>query len=304
MEGQSRDRIRTAGYAPSPEAFELGHLARHYNVEDHMQNAGTSAPVGMAHGYGRRHITPEDHQVTSYDYIEPEAERLKHGSGRKLIVPYDHMKCDVLKPIEEIENVKVPSRQDMKEAIKDWLLTVHNMFIFNEAKWENEVNVEPKGCHWVIEALDQQKNSIAREGPTARFIAEKLSMVPQNELRQFGVRYAGRNDPAPIRREKHGTFENNRSLVSPGVQDALDVNGKPGVQTMSSLRKAPEAIQRRYISSGKDHWMHSTVGPADAPGSHGHSKDDDFSDGGLERGMGHGKRYIGTQDHIYGGATL
>ena len=30
----------------------------------------------------------------------------------------------------------------------------------------------------------------------------------------------------------------------------------------------------------------------DAPGAHGHSKDDDFQ-GGMERGIGHGRRYIG-----------
>lgn len=131
-----------------------------------------------------------------------------------------------------------------------------------------------------------------------------MAMMPQSDLRFFGVRYAGRYDVQPIRRDKHGTFEDNRSLVSPGVQDALDIKGQAGGTKISCTRKHPEDVQRRYISSGQDHFLHTNIDAGDAPGSHGHSKDDDFSDGGLERGMGRGKRYIGTKDHIYGGGAL
>lgn len=292
--------------------FEFGHGRRYIGSQDHMQNEGVSIPVNLAHGYGRRHLIPEDHQVTREDHLGDEAtERLQHGVGRKLIVPFDHMKSDVLKPVEEIPNPKVPSDLDMKDALKDWLVTVHNMFVFDERKWDNEVNVQPKGCHWVIEALTEQKKSISREGPSARLIAEKLSMMPSSDLRYFGIRFASRNDPQPVRREKRGTFEDNRSLVSPGVQDALARDAKPeprgrgaGYPTMSSTRKHPEDIHRRYISSGQDHWTHATVDAGDRPGTHGHSKDDDFSDGGLERGMGRGKRYIGTKDHLFGGGAV
>lgn len=55
----------------------------------------------------------------------------------------------------------------------------------------------------------------------------------------------------------------------------------------------------------KNH-IYGYVGQGDTPGSHGHAKDSDFQDG-LERGIGHGKRYIGSrdQDRILGlGAVL
>jgi hypothetical protein len=300
-----------------PHSEELGHMRRHITCEDHMQNEGVSVPNPVPHGYGRKKIIPRDHQVTRGDHRGDEEDtqwdaRLQHGQGRKLIVPQDHLKSDVLKPIEEIAAVKVPTSSDMKDAIKDWLVTVHHMFVFDEAKWDSEVNVEPRGCHWVVEAFTQQKRSISREGPSARLIAEKLSMMPISELRYFGVRFAGRNDPQPVRRDMSATSKENRSLVSPGVHDALDQFGKPlggtggypQQQTMSNTRKQPDSIHRRYISSGQDHWSHALVKGGDLPGSHGHSKDDDFSDGGLERGMGHGKRYIGTKDHLIGGGTV
>jgi hypothetical protein len=282
--------------------FDTGHGRRYIGATDHMQNDGVSAPAAMPHGYGRRHLIPRDHQVTREDFIGMQAAedvRLQQGQGRKLIIPFDHVKCDVLKPVDDIAPVKVPTGADMKDAIKDWLVTVHQMFVFDENKWNTEVTVEPRGCHWVIEAFTQQKKSIGREGPSAKLIAEKLAMIPQSDLRHFGVRYAGRNDPKPIRREKHGTFEMNRSLVSPGVQDAIARDQQKGLETTSSTRKHPDQVQRRYISSGQDHFLHAQVQGGDEPGTHGHSKDDDFSDGGLERGMGHGKRYIGTKDHLF-----
>lgn len=303
------------------DAADLGHMRRYIGSEDHMQNDGVSAPMAAAHGYGRRHLIPEDHQVTREDHLGDEGSttRLQRGGGRKLIVPFDHMKCDVLKPVEEIAPVKVPSRQDMKEAVKDWIITVHNMVVFNENRWDSEVNVAPKGCHWVVEALTEQKKSISREGPSARVVAEKLAMMPSSELRHFGIRFAGVYDPkqggqaggeitsSRERREKHGTFQDNRSLVSPGIANAFDGNKGPG--TMSSTRRHPEAIQRRFIASGQDHFEHAAVREGDREGGRmdavgrSHSKDDDFK-GGIERGVGHGKRYIGTQDHLFGGGTI
>lgn len=279
---------------------------RYIGTADHMQSEGVSAPVAVSHGYGRRHLIPEDHQVTRDDYVgnvSTEDARLQHGQGRKLIVPFDHMKCDVLKPVEDIAPVKVPTGQDMKEAVRDWLVSVHTMFVSDERKWDQEVSVEPCGCHWVCEALTQQKKSISREGPSARLIAEKLAMMPNSELRYFGLRFAGPNDPKPIRREKHGTFDENRSMISPGVQDAISRDRQQDLQKMSSTRKHPEDVQRRYISSGQDHFLGATVKGGDVTGSHGHSKDDDFDDTGLERGMGHGKRFIGCKDHLFGGGA-
>jgi hypothetical protein len=307
--------LAEADYRPPGE--ELGHMMRYIGCEDHMQNEGISVPDPVPHGYGRKKIIPRDHQITRGDHRGDEENiqwdaRLQHGQGRKLIVPLDHLKSDVLKPMEEIAAVKVPTGSDMKDAIKDWLVTVHHMFVFDEKKWDSEVHVEPRGCHWVVEAFTQKKQSISREGPTARLIAEKLSMMPISELRYFGVRFAGRNDPQPAPRDMSATSKENRSLVSPGVDSALNAYGKPlgggggyaEPQTMSNTRKQPDHIHRRYISSGQDHWQNALVKGGDRPGSHGHSKDDDFSDGGLERGMGHGRRYIGTKDHLIGGGTV
>jgi len=277
-------------------------MRRYIGTADHMENAGLSVPLPANHGYGRRHIIPEDHLVG--DAIDPADLRLHQGKGRKLIVPFDHLKSDVLKPVSDITPVKVPTTDDMKGAIKDWLLTVHNMYVFSEKQWDTEVSVQPKGCHWVIEALTQQKKSIGREGPTARVIAEKMSMMPGSDLHHFGIRFAGYNDPKIERHAKHTPFPDNRSLVSPGVQDALHRGNKGQPQTTSCNRKHPEGVQRRYISSGQDHWKHTNIIGGDLPGTHGHAKDDDFSDGGLEHGVGHGKRFIGTKDHLIGGGTV
>jgi len=276
-------------------------------MPDHMEKFGVSVPVPAPHGYGRRHLIPMDHQVTRADYEEQmslQDDRLQNGQGRKLIVPFDHMKCDVLKPLEEIQPVKCPTNSDMKEALKDWLVTVQDMFVFDEGKWATEVIVEPRGCHWVVEALTQTMKSVSREGPTAKLIAEKLAMMPNSELRYFGLRFAGPNDPKPIRREKHATEKENRSFVSPGVQDSMSRDCQKGLQTMSSIRKHPSDPQRRYISSGQDHFLGERVEAGDRPGTHGHAKDDDFDDMGLERGMGKGRRFIGTKDHLFGGGAL
>jgi len=56
----------------------------------------------------------------------------------------------------------------------------------------------------------------------------------------------------------------------------------------------PKLAVRDHIQGG------SALG--DAPGMHGHIKDADFQ-GGLERGMGHGRRYIGATDHFEGHGT-
>jgi len=58
-------------------------------------------------------------------------------------------------------------------------------------------------------------------------------------------------------------------------------------------------MMRRYISSGKDHFDAAEVTEDDAPGSHGHIKDRSFLNG-LPRGIGHGKRFIGTKDQLFG----
>jgi len=289
---------------------------KYIGTEDHMQNDGVSMPRPAPHGHGRRHLTPEDH----VDFSQAiDGAHMSFQPSRKLLIPTDHVKENVLKPVEEIQRVKVPSNDEMKDAVKDWLVTVHSMFVFDERKWEREVAVEPRGTMWVIEALTERKQSVSREGPSARIIAEKLAMCQVSQLRHFGLRFAGRNDRAvadaeyeapakPLaRRANEGGYinrTNNPTNFSPGVSTALagheqGVQGGDTARILSNSRRHTENVMRRYIASGKDHFDSCAMpGPAAPVGSHGHSKGDDFDDTGLERGVGRGKRYIGTKDNL------
>lgn len=283
---------------------------KYIGTEDHMQNEGVSMPRPAPHGHGRKHMIPEDHMQFNQGFAIDE-ERV-HPSRRQIIV-MDHVKENVMKPVEEIERVKVPTNNEMKDAIKDWLVTVHNMFVFDESKWDREVEVKPRGTLWVVETLTEQKRSISREGPSARLIAEKLAMCQVMELRNFGIRFAGRNDrtgSAPALPPEARVNEENPTRFSPGVSHVLGAGIDPGRQEwagddggiLSCSRRHTENVMRRYIASGKDHFDSFTVvAPAEPAGSHGRSKDDDFSDTGLERAIGRGKRYIGTKDNLGGG---
>ncbi|CAJ1367523.1 unnamed protein product, partial [Effrenium voratum] len=51
------------------------------------------------------------------------------------------------------------------------------------------------------------------------------------------------------------------------------------------------------------HHIQGGSAEGDAPGMHGHCKDVDV-EGGLERGIGHGRRYVGSQDHLLNGTAL
>jgi hypothetical protein len=271
-----------------------------------MQDTGISAPWPERHGRGRRYIEQEDHHVTRADYLDA-PEIGDRAQGRRSILPVDNVKQHVLKPVEEIQSSKPPTNQEMKEAVKEWLMAVHNMHIFDEVKWAQEVEVKPRGSQWVLETFNPQKQTVGREGPTARAIAEKLSMMPTNELRHFGTRFSGASEAnatswrEPQRRTKQAPFENNPTLASYGVHHVLGRDDcAPEGGRMSRNRKEPEAVQRRFIASGKDNF--ASCGQPESHGM-GHSQDTDFTQG-LERAIGHGRRYIGTkdsvQDTIYG----
>lgn len=176
----------------------------------------------------------------------------------------------------------------------------------------------PRGNHWVIESLTEQRKTITREGASARLIAEKLSLMTIAELRYFGVRFSSKSAPRPpFHRQKHNSLNVNPTLASQGVHYVLGqqagvtagdvVSRKAGSTWLSAARPNDDETighQKRYIASGKDHFQNSIVLGEDKPGEHGHSKDDDFQDGGLERGIGHGRHYIGTRDHLSGGIGM
>lgn len=74
-------------------------------------------------------------------------------------------------------------------------------------------------------------------------------------------------------------------------------------------RQRPEGQEpeSRYsspcVAYAKDH-LQGGVAEGDAPGAHGNAKDTYF-EGGLERGIGHGRRHnIGMRDHIQGGTAV
>mmetsp|Transcript_60073 Transcript_60073/g.167610 ORF Transcript_60073/g.167610 Transcript_60073/m.167610 type:complete len:445 (-) Transcript_60073:179-1513(-) len=281
-------------YCPPPES--LGGR-RYIGCDDHIEDTGVSAPMPERYGRGRRYIEQQDHQVTRYDLEEGAGyTKPRTGQGRRAIQPADNLKDQVWKPVDEIQNLKPPSNVEMKESIQEWVVTVYDMIVYDEGKWA-EVEVKPRGNQWVVECFTPQRKTISREGPTARAIAEKMSMMPIAELRHFGVRIATASERPPARREKKTLLEDNPTLVSPGVHNALGRDDRaPAGGDISIARKVPDAVQRRYIASGKDNFQ-----ACGQPLSHGrgHAKDTDFKDG-MEKAIGQGRRYIGTKDSVHG----
>mmetsp|Transcript_75155 Transcript_75155/g.220290 ORF Transcript_75155/g.220290 Transcript_75155/m.220290 type:complete len:458 (+) Transcript_75155:81-1454(+) len=274
-------------------------------AEASMLDVGTSAPSPDRYGRGRRFFQPEDHQPTRADHQAriPSSDQSQSGHGRKAFVIGDHVREEVLRPVEELAPQEPPSSDAMKEALKEWLLEMHGMLVFDENRWEEAI-LKQHGLNWTFQAVTETGKSIHREAQTARALAEKFAMMPTPELRAFGLRFAGKNEipQRSARREKKLSMEDNPSLASPGIQvamgsDAPRVQGSPH---LSTARKHPNEKMRRYISSGQDHFESSQANECDAPGTHGNLKDYGFSDG-LPRGIGHGKRYIGTKDLLFGG---
>lgn len=270
--------------------------------EEYIDYHGVQVPAGPRHGRGRLYIEAGDHKVT---YGEEQVAPKSVETGRRSIIPFDHMKHQVMRPIEEMERVKPIEDQEMKNAVKEWCETVQTMIIFDYSKWEDVV-VKPKGCHWVAEACNERRQSLSREGPSARALAEKLAMMPVAELRFFGLRFAGANEirRPEVRPVKGRAQEDNPTLVSPGMHHIMNKehHGLQGSTAMSNARKEPDAVQRRYISSGKAHFDGSTHMPNDPAPTElysGRAKGDCF-DGGIARGIGRGKRHIEKPDSVSG----
>merc|ERR1719428_221251 len=67
------------------------------------------------------------------------------------------------------------------------------MVIYDPITWDQDVIMSPRGNHWAIRTLTEQRNTISREGASARLIAEKMSLMTTAELRNFGVRFKGQS---------------------------------------------------------------------------------------------------------------
>lgn len=263
------------------------------NYEAHMQDVGTSAPTGLQHGRGRRYFGEEDHQVIQNNLDQGDEEWLRMRSGRRGAAPADYPKSSVFQPFDaSAQAERPPTEAQMKDSVREWIMDVHGLVVSDEKRWE-EASVQQHGSNWAISALTEQRRSLGREGHSARAIAEKLAMMPPGELRFFGLRFGGRNEnePPQAHRVKGTILESNPTLVSPGVNTAFGKQGggQRGPEGLSSARRAPEEMQRRYIASGQDHFE-STGGAG--PGSDA-----------FERHIG-GRRHMGARDNLFGGGFV
>eukprot|EP00933_Yihiella_yeosuensis_P009631 TRINITY_DN11566_c0_g1_i3.p1 TRINITY_DN11566_c0_g1~~TRINITY_DN11566_c0_g1_i3.p1 ORF type:complete len:358 (+),score=58.89 TRINITY_DN11566_c0_g1_i3:127-1200(+) len=263
---------------------------RYMGCEESMLNAGVSQP--WVHGQGRRHIDAQDNLRFESDVSNHPREGLWGPDG-----PVNPGREYLQKPTpgrpsapamlrhEYSNNSKLPTSKEMKESVEEWLSEVFGVVVTNQQRWQ-EVAVESHGSHWVMTALSSQGKSLAREGSSAKAVSEKLSVMPLTELRHFGLGFAPPMQPAaapPLDRKKGSVHDRSPTLVSPGVHDSMrqEADYQFQGQGISSARKAPEDMGRRYICSGKDHFDGFLKSNQDAPVS--------------------GRRYIGTRDHIEGG---
>lgn len=275
-----------------------GPQGRRYIGSGHnMQDLGTSAPIPERHGRGRAKFEEEDSQPIRHDgYGQPaDQTRLSSGQGRKAFPVNDTIKGEVLRPVEEAPLQKPPSNEEMKDAIKEWLEEVYGMLVIN-GKWYDTQLVQ-HGSSWSIQAISPKGRSLTRDGPTAKGIAEKLSMMQVTELMHFGIRFATKSEREQIIADARA----NPTYISGGVRGVMDLD-EPGCE-LSNNRRDPEDFSRRFIASGRDHFA-STAAPHDhTVSAHSYIREHGYEDG-LPRGIGHGKRYIGTRSQMSGGALV
>eukprot|EP00930_Biecheleria_cincta_P061644 TRINITY_DN47209_c0_g1_i1.p1 TRINITY_DN47209_c0_g1~~TRINITY_DN47209_c0_g1_i1.p1 ORF type:complete len:289 (-),score=44.16 TRINITY_DN47209_c0_g1_i1:189-1031(-) len=217
----------------------------------------TESPNGAGHapGSGRRHIDCEDH-IREQDFSEPPMahEGLWGISGPlpRGPVPRQFGTTSVHGPVSPAEpEDRIPTPSEMKDSVREWLSEVFGVAVADQSKWD-QVSLVKHGSYWSVQALNHRGQSLAREGPTARAAAEKLSSLPQAELRHFGLRFV-----PTFGQEMQN---DNPSLQSPGVHHAFgsraETPGSPGGQEpgISSVRKDPDELGRRYIATGKDNF--------------------------------------------------
>lgn len=329
--GDYADHVLTGGFAPDapgahghgkddffvdenmPMGMGLGrhHIEAEY-TEDHMAEftGGDNMPQYPDHvrgGHGRKHFDVEDH-IAPRGHIETTKQLPPPPVGRKHAVVADSIQEEVFVHPETVRPARVPRDGDMKDAIREWAETNFNLMVFNENNWKDLI-VTPRGNHWTIEALTEQRKSISREAASAQLLAEKLSLMTVAELRHFGLRFRGPGDerkttdraPGPGACRKKRVSEFNPTMTSSGMLGVLGQKPADEAANLSFARRVPEEQQRRFIASGASHFDGGhVVNAGDLPGSHGRASQGDFQDG-IERGIGHGKRNIQVQDHIWGG---
>jgi hypothetical protein len=267
---------------------------RYISCESQMCNAGVSTAAPLRHGRGRRSIQEEDHRVTHEDHMgTPMPAR-----ARKSFAEKDNVRDQVFQSSEGTQRSR-GATEDMKQAVRDCLMHEHGIVVYDEARWA-AITAEQNGCTWKLETLTEQRLSTCREGRCARVIADKFSMLGAQELKHFGLRFAGKGEAgkgealsaSPVRRAKGSPLEDSPTLASPGVHTALgcDASRLQGDKQMSCSRRDPQEKMRRYIDSGRDHFQSFEVASHGASGTNG---DMGFCDG-IERGIGHGRRQVGT----------
>jgi len=251
---------------------------------------------GDRYGRGRHYFHVQDSHVTRADHEAGEEKK----QGRRNFAVRDNLKSEVLRPVEDMPAPRKPNSVEIKEQTKDWLLEEHSLAVIDESRWA-EAELTQHGLNWKLQAFSDRRQCIYREAASAKALAEKFAMMPVPELRCFGLRLANSKELALLkqrRREKRcDVMEGNPSLNSSGMNNVM--GKEAGNELFSNRKKHPEDLMRRYIASGKDHFDTAEVAEGDAPGPHGQVKDRGFLNG-LPRGIGHGKRFIGTKDQLFG----
>jgi len=212
-----------------------------------MQNAGTSSPFFGRHGQGKKHSEAQ----SNYSFPPPPHEGLwgQHGPVPRGPAPRQFATTSLQGPATEQKvEAKMPSSTEMKESIQDWLSEIYGVVVADQGKWDRVI-VEKHGAYWACAAVDAKGVSLAREGPTAKAVAEKMSTMPMAELRYFGLRF--------IPRSAEGIESTNPSLQSQGIHHTFGSRAPAAERGeahggLSARVKDPEELGRRYIATGMD----------------------------------------------------
>lgn len=222
---------------------------KYVTCDGYMQNSGTSVPPTGRHGYGRKFFDQKGQGNLFREAEDPEAAwqtEYANGCRRKPLGPPSQISL-----VHHAAKGQAPSSEALKSELRSVLADLFNVVVADEAKWF-EVALEQHGCEWVARALSAEGRSLAREGKSARALAEKFSMTPVLELRQFGLRFA----PASKEASSVAPGRNNLSMISPGICSILTDEIKPSAPReaqlvdVSNARRDPEDYQRRYVAAG------------------------------------------------------
>mmetsp|Transcript_75268 Transcript_75268/g.178838 ORF Transcript_75268/g.178838 Transcript_75268/m.178838 type:complete len:306 (-) Transcript_75268:41-958(-) len=275
------------------------HAHRRQLQEDHMVRTGVAAPPAAPYNSGRRYQDsapqpPFGNEDTGA--VGPDVEI----KGRRHMLPVDHFKTELWEPQQGSQARALQQNSDIKVAIEEAAVYQYGLVVSNPQLWAKAA-VRRCGNAWVLEAITGDGKTVAREGASARAIANTLSMLAIADLRHFGLRFAGKGE-RPTSRQGEA---NNRSLDSCAVNSALNEGPPPpGRDPAQYSARHPYELSRKSAVVDPDHFTGACAGSGDGPGTHGHAKDDDFHEDGLEYGIGHGRRHIGTRDNLYAGVQI